>query len=350
MSTLVDGLLDPERAARVLRSANEVELRLAPVAGEDGAAGYGPAPVEPLTFRLRRGDRAATAKGATTQEPVGEITLETAKLTWGGWGGAPFEKVLVTLVVCVGDRRLIAAQAIAADEDRARAACADVETALEDFLGGAEVSAGAAAPAALSSAAERFAFVLEGDYLVLRDYQAAGPREGIAKYALLSVACLVLSGLAWSAFARELSGAHVLSSLLGLAALGLVLALAALAMGEIARFASKYRGKGAPLAWFHDDRIVVSPWVSREGAIGKEPMGQLGAAVRITEVDDVSLKEHDGTFIIWLDTQHGPIDVVTMPDRELAVLHQEAILRWLRAVAAPAKRPRGILRAAPSAA
>lgn len=352
MSATVDGLLDPEQASRFLRYADEVDLRLAPIAGEAGAPPYGPEPVEPVLVHLRRGERTATTQGADTSRPIEAITLETKKLAWGGWGGAPFEKILATVEVRIGGVSYLAAQSIGSDEARAPRACAELSEALEAFCAGAEAEHDSTGDvdATSSPAARRFAFVLEGDYLVLRDFETRGPRQGMGTYVAISAACLVLSGLVWLGFARELSGPRVLSSLLGYAALGLVLALGALAMGEIARFASKYRGKGAPLAWFHDDRVVVAPWVSRTGAIDRQPAGQFGAAIRIPEIDDVCVKEDQGASVVWLDTQHGPIDVVTIQEPALAKLYREALVRALLAVAAPAKRPRGLLRVATAAA
>lgn len=345
MTPVADGLLDPERAGRVLSSATEALLRLAPAAGEAEGASYGPAPVEPRAYRITRGARAIVPEGSEKALPVDDVAVETRKLDWGGWGGSPFSKHLATVIVRSGEQTLVAAHVIDTDEARAREAASALAAPLEGLFAGDSPSGDASTPALSAETARRLALVLEGDYLVLRDFETRGPREHIARYAVLSAICAALSALTWLAFARELTGPRVLSALLGYAAVGLVLALGAVAMGEIARFASKYRAKGAPVAWFHDDRVVVGPWVSRSGAIDRQPEGRLGAAIRIAEVDDVVIKEEGGAFIVSLDTQHGPMDVLTVADRELARLYQTGILRSLCSVAAPAKRPRGVLRA-----
>lgn len=343
---VADGFLDTASAAQLLRSSDTALLRLHPRAAESSQKPYGPLPAAPIVVRLTRGKRTAEViHGGAADAEITRVDVVTRSVSWGGWGGSAFEKTLGTVVVALGDQEHTAALAISPDADRASAAVKPLCDALNELLDGDAASGDApAAPPLSAPLAGRFALALEGDYVVMRDYESAGPRANVTRYALLCAACLVLAAIAWTAFARELAGAAALASLLGYAAVGFVLGAGALAMGEIARFASKYRANNAPLAWFFDDRVVILPWVSREGAIDTQPEGRLGAAIRIPEVDGVIVAEKDGTATVTLQTQHGPIDVFTTKDADVARAYRAAMERMLVAVAAPAKRPTGILK------
>ncbi len=347
---VADGVLDPVAATQLLRSSDTLLLRLHPRAKASQDKPYGPLPAPPIVVRLTRGKRTIEhVCGSAANAEIARVGVVTRKVSWGGWGGSPFEKALATVVVDLAGEEHVAALAISADEDRASESLKPLGDALNELLDGEAKSEGAPASPSLSApAAGRFALALEGDYVVMRDYESIGPRANVPRYALLCAACLALAALAWTAFARELAGAAALSSLLGYGAVGFVLAAGALAMGEIARFASKYRASNAPLAWFFDDRVVILPWVSRDGAIDTQPEGRLGAAIRIPEVDGVTVAEKDGTTTLTLETQHGPIDVFSTKDAGVARAYRSAIERMLVAVAAPAKRPTGILKTAPA--
>jgi hypothetical protein len=347
---IADGTLDLEATVALIRSSDRVLLRLASRAASASSKPYGPAPVHPELLHVERGQPAAKRLDAGSSATIGEVRVDTRELAWGAWGGTAYKKLVGEVVVDVDGEPRIAAVAFDADEERLRARLDRLADAIRELVSGEPKTQSAAAKLPAGSSAARFALVAEDDYLVLRDYENVGPRAGIMRYALLCAVLLVLAGLAWTAFARELAGAKNLSGLLGYAAVGFVLAAGALAMGEIARFASKYRATNAPLAWLYDDRVVVFPWVSRDGAIDTQPEGRLGAAIRIPEVDGVVVVEAGHASTVMLDTQHGPIDVFTTTDRALAAAYRAAFERALVSVAAPAKRPTGILKTAPSAA
>lgn len=88
-----------------------------------------------------------------------------------------------------------------------------------------------------------------------------------------------------------------------------VFALGAFTFVHVARHALRYRAAGTPIAVFADDRVVVMPWVGRNGAIDPRPEGRFGAGVRIAEVRKVHVLERDGVPTVSLDTDHGEIDV-----------------------------------------
>ncbi len=346
---LVDGALDPEGAALALASSDDVILRLAPPSSAPAAPPYGPLPVAPLEVRLRRG----SAEAEVVSEPgrrviLGEIAVRTRTLAWGGWGGSPFTKHLAEATVELqgaGEHRV--AFGIDEDEESARRGVTAVADALARLVAGDPAEERSAPDAPVGrGVARRLGLALEGDYVVLRDYESRGPREDVGRYVLFALASAVLGAIAWAAFVRELSGVRSLSGLLGYAVVGSVLAIGAFAMGEIARFASRYSAESAPLAWFFDDRVVVGPWVSRQGAVDLQPEGKLGAGVRIGDVIDCVTVRREGATAVMLETRHGPMDVFSTTDAALAEAYRRALTRALVAVAAPAKKAVGIVKAA----
>src|SRR6185437_13933980 len=70
------------------------------------------------------------------------------------------------------------------------------------------------------------------------------------------------------------------------------------------------------------DRIVVLPWVARNGAVDARPEGRLGAAIPLVEVRSATPKRRGGegeaTVAAELDTDHGPIDTMICPDEASA--------------------------------
>jgi hypothetical protein len=115
--------------------------------------------------------------------------------------------------------------------------------------------------------------------------------------------------------------------------------LASFAMGMIAWHASRYRASSVPIAWLHDDRVVVAPWVSRAGAIARVPEGRFGAAIKIAELDCVEVQRRGDEHAVTLDGPHGPIDVLTTPHAAVASHWRDALERLLRRVAAPSRKP-----------
>jgi hypothetical protein len=114
--------------------------------------------------------------------------------------------------------------------------------------------------------------------------------------------------------------------------------------GFRARFSYAYVATSTPLAWFADDRVVVAPWVSREGAIDTQPEGRYGAAIKIAEVERVVVDARGDEHTVKLETAHGPIDVLSST-RELCEHWAKAIEGVLPRVAAPHKKATAIMRA-----
>jgi len=181
----------------------------------------------------------------------------------------------------------------------------------------AEIAAGEA-PAPLGeplSAAElaRFGLRTEGSRVVLRDWDSDGPRTSAARNAWIGAALLASAAVAWYALGRSLNAGGVSGATAGAGVVAALLTVAGYAFLGVARFSAKYRAVSAPLVAVARDRIVVLPWVSRDGAVDERPEGRLGAAVALGEVRGASPKPRRPQtpgVAVELDTDHGPIDVM----------------------------------------
>src|SRR5262249_22318297 len=88
----------------------------------------------------------------------------------------------------------------------------------------------------------------------------------------------------------------------------------------VARFSARYRASSAPLAAVGRDRIVVAPWVGRDGAVDARPEGRLGAAMPLGEVRAAGPERRGAAVAVELATDHGPIDAMVCPDEAAAAL------------------------------
>ncbi|HTJ83521.1 MAG TPA: hypothetical protein VL400_17495 [Polyangiaceae bacterium] len=351
----LDATVDLDGVTKALDDGETLALRAAPLLDAPTEEGFGPEPKRSRVVVLERGTRAVTIDAV--QKAVVAVRVSSRALAWGGWGGKAFERGAASVEIELdGGERLVVADVLGDDETSAKERAARLAEALEAALGpagaGATEGAGSAknqAAAASRDAAPRFVLGMEGDLLVLRDFASTGPRNGAGRYRFLAIAALGLGAVAWWQFVVALRAASALSSLLGLAAVGVVLLVAAFAMNEIARFAAKYSADNEPLAWFSDDHVVVAPWVSRKGAVDLRPEGRYGAAIKIPEINAVVLRDHEGKHAVMLETEHGPIDVLYADDLATAKTWRGAVERALVSVAAPTKRAIPLVRARASA-
>jgi hypothetical protein len=362
---VVDAAFEPARAASVLAQGEPVWLRALPDPGEPGGDGYGPAPRDPAWIRVAPGraevelvTHAATI--ARAEARAKSVTLVTARVTWGT-SAAPLVRHLARGVVALEPGgAFVVASAITDDEGHARAALMPILGPLAVALGlevdgatSGPSSAHDASPAASSSSEAsaatarelaRFTLGWEGDRRVLRDLVHPGPRAsgwiwstialGSGTGALVTVARLVSSVNAtapWTTLA-----AH--------AGVAVVFALGAFAFFHVARHALRYRAAGAPVAVFADDRVVVMPWVRRDGAIDPKPEGRFGAGVRIAEIRKTETVTRDGVETVSLDTEHGAIDVAGGLSAPALEALRIAIENACAGVAAP-RRKTAIMRA-----
>jgi hypothetical protein len=173
----------------------------------------------------------------------------------------------------------------------------------------------------------RFAVRPEGDLQVLRDWESVGPRASAARNAWVGGALLVGAVVAWVVVGRALVGDGG-----GAAAAGVIaalLTLAGYAFVTVARFSARYRAPCAALAAIGSDRIVVLPWVARDGAVDLRPEGRLGAAIPLGDVHGASPRPCGPGVAVELVTDHGPIDVLVAADATSARIWCAALARLL---------------------
>src|SRR5262249_22998875 len=122
---------------------------------------------------------------------------------------------------------------------------------------------------------------------------------------------------------------------LGSAALAAIVTLTAYAFFGVARFSAKYGARSVPCVAIGRDRLVVSPWVSRGGAIDERPEGRIGAAIPLGEVRSAVHVARDDAFAVEVDTEHGPIDALVASGEDVAILLRSAIERAIAGAAHP---------------
>lgn len=358
----VDAQLDPGGAVDAVARGGTFWLRASndPRPVVDGGA-YGPPPGASRWLRLDPA-RAEVTLLASDGAPgsalrVVSIATRVARASWGT-SAAPFAKVIARAVlVTEGEERLVFASAIADDEDAARAALAPAVTAIARALGvEADGAIGAAvdppadeddrAPAGAVGAPRlaRFTLGWEGDRLVLRDLTSRGPRESAVLWGAVVVGALLGAVAASVALVLSVRAGAPWTAVALRAGVTAVFVLGAFAFFHVARHAWRYRAEGAPVAVFADDRVVVAPWVGRDGAVDPRPEGRFGAGVRAAEVHRVHVEPRDGLHAVSLDTAHGPIDVATLDDPAEADLLREVVERSLSGVASPVRRKTSLMR------
>jgi hypothetical protein len=162
----------------------------------------------------------------------------------------------------------------------------------------------------------RFGLRREGSRVVIRDWDSAGPRVSAARNAWIGAALMTAAPAAWYALGRALVAGRASGMAVGAGIVAALLTLAGYAFLAVARFSARYRAASAPLVAVGRDRIVVLPWVSRDGAVDERPEGRLGAAIALGEVRGASPQPRGSLpsgVAVELDTDHGPIDVMVCP-------------------------------------
>jgi hypothetical protein len=364
---VVDGHLDLAGALRVARGDQAFWLRAAPDGGAAGADGYGPAPVEPRWLRVTPGEPTLTSIEGGASVVAAGVAVRIARTSWGT-SAAPFIKTIARAAVELNDGAVLwVATAIADDEEAARAPVAQLASALAGALAVPVSGVGTAPPTGEADAARpaasvgpgaggsgrgaapgralvRFSLGWEGDRLVLRDRATRGPREGAVAWAIVVGGSLVAAGVAVASLVRAVGDGAPWTAVALRGSVVAVFLLAAFAFFHVTRHALRYRAAATPIAVFADDRIVVAPWVRRDGAIDPRLEGRFGAGIRAAEVHEVHVVERAGRHAVSLDTEHGPIDLADLEDASGAEALRAVIERALAGVASPARRKTAIMR------
>lgn len=336
----IDAFFASDAAARfVATRPGTVALRAFDAAAPRADEGdYGPLPAAPVELTLSPGSTTAKVDGA--EETVEAVVVETRALGWA------FERTAASVVVRTASRSLIVSETIAAAEEDANTELQPLASALAGYVGLTEESAADGPSRPAPSPAGRFTVRLEGERIVLRDLEGRGPKERVMRYRMLALVSLVLGLVGVFVFVSRYRAGASSGALFGVGVVPVVLFVGAFAMNEIARYANQYRAKSSPLAWFADDRVVVAPWVSRDGAVGTLFEGRLGAAVTCAEINDVEVRSRDGEHAVTLDGLHGPIEVLVTPDADIAAHYREIVATALAKAQSPKKRVTALMRAA----
>ncbi|HEY4117883.1 MAG TPA: hypothetical protein VGM56_08510 [Byssovorax sp.] len=363
---LVDGVLLPNDAARAVEafaSAADVDatllVRVHPPVGAV-EEGWGAAPVPPTLLRLARAGGALTATRAPLRGPgdveparFARVVVARASEPCCALPGCAFTRAHVEVwVELEGGARLLASEGrpLEGQPDDgatrfARALAAALAVPLEDGPTDGASDAPRADDAdeiAVASASQlaRYAARSEGDRFVLRDHAGEGPRLGASTQRVVAIGLAALAVGFWAP-AVEAAIDHAGGRAAAFGSVATLLSIAAFAFSGIARFASAYAASSTPLAWFGAGRFVVAPWVSRGGAIDLRLEGQLGAAIpcaEVTGVDVITRGDDEGTSV-FIDSDHGAIDVVAVGDPALAALLGKAVRRAIELAKHPSAQP-----------
>jgi hypothetical protein len=342
---VVDFLLDPGAACHVLDAAPEhggVVVRAAAEVGP-AAPGHGPVPAAPFWIRVMRGARevgtAPLRGGDGMVRRADRVEIEEQEESCcdaPGCEGVRTRAAVWLVLDPVGGapgRLLLAEQrAVGREAEVAQAVAGRVAQALGVALhrGGAAVEVGRDAgeppppvgPALSAVALARFGVQREGDRVVVRDWDSRGPRASAGRNAWIGAALAAVAAVAWFELWRSLrAGGGLDGPAIAAGVAGALFTVAAYAFLGVARFSAKYQAASAPLAAVGRDRIVVAPWVGRDGAVDARPEGRLGAAIPLGEVRQASLKRRGpAAFAVELDTDHGAIDAMVCTDQAAAEL------------------------------
>lgn len=339
-ATLISGAAPPKVRLRAVVRSKDAE----PSTQSNERAVYGAVPCPTAEIEITRGSSTATLLGDGAVAAVDEVETRTRTLPWS------FDRAVANVVlVLAGGSEVTVAETTDLDEAAARAALEPLREALSTYVGktpresdGPSVSELAAEP----PDARRYSLRFEGNHLVLRDHVSRGPKERVARYRALALILVVLGLVGIVALIDRISNHAPVGAIIGVATVPTVLFIGAFAMSEVARHAAKYRATSAPLAWFADDRVVVEPWVSRDGAIDTTPEGRFGAAIACREIQKVAVHERAGLFAVTLEGLHGPIETLVTDSKEVARLIALKVEAAIEHVTSPKKRVTALMRAA----
>lgn len=332
-----DGWFDPAALTAALADeASPVLLRVHPHLLE-AEEGYAPTPRLPAWLRLDDDGAEVAVQGQREAQTlqVASVSLEAGEERWPGYlKGKP--KWVATLTLEASERWRVA-EAVGDDERAARAQLATMGRALADRLGvdgpdASEAGEHPQAPRSPPTARELapWTFRREGELWVLRDYASHGPRESAGReWAALAIMFLGAIGC-WVMTARSYGlAAWEPAAIWGTSAF--VLSLSSFATFHIARHSSRYRERSEAIMFMAAGSFVVSPWLSRAGAVDDKPEGSYGAAIRLRELERASVAPIGG-HTIRLYTTHGPMDVGTLETEAMADRWRAVLLRFAGAV------------------
>ena len=153
----------------------------------------------------------------------------------------------------------------------------------------------------------RFTLRSEGARVVLRDYGSLGPRAAAAPKAVVGVVfCGVAVAMAYALVQASLSGGSV-GEIVAYGGLTALMGVSSYTFASLAWFAAKYSATSEPLVAVGADKLVVRPWVARDGTVDVRNDGRYGAAIPLGEVTDVAAVPRGGRTAVEIQTDHGPI-------------------------------------------
>lgn len=334
---IIDFQIDPAGALAALGELAEgdgIIVRASPELGE-GREGFGPAPSDPVLLRVMRGAREI---GQVSQRGDGgrvvraeRVEVDEDERPCCDASSCDRMRTWKTVwLVLDGDEKHVIAEARSLAESPAREPSIEaIASALASALGvearraeaseqGDHAARDEASKALSPDAIARFAIRSEGDRVVVRDLGSIGPRADAPRNTVVGLALWIIAGGMFYGLILTLKGG---GGTFPMAAFGVAAALfflAGVAFLGVARFASKYTARSSPLAVVSADRLVIAPWVARDGAVDARPEGRLGAAIPLGEVRASKVTPRDGGAAVIVDTDHGAIDVLVADRSDVA--------------------------------
>jgi hypothetical protein len=171
--------------------------------------------------------------------------------------------------------------------------------------------------------------------VVLRDHGSAGPRGRAGRLLLIAAVLGAVALALWAMLVVGLQRDGGTGVLLGIGVVAGLLSLTAYAFFGVGRFAMRYAARSAPLLWVGDGRVTAMPWVARDGRVDLRPEGRFGASIPTGEVRGAAVRSREQGFVIELDTDHGPIDVLSPTAEPVAAFWCAAITRAIADAAHP---------------
>jgi hypothetical protein len=347
---VVDFIMDPGAACRALDALPEhagLVFRGLPALGED-AGGHGPLPADPVWVRLMRGARelgtAQLRGGDGMVRRAASVELRERDEVCCDLPACKLSRTHAEVWLLLeesagGDTELLVAEERAASgpPDVARGIAARLGKALDvpvkrggeaftDEPGEAPEPSGAS-PSAVELS--RLTVRSEGERLVVRDWDSAGPRAAVGQNLVIGGILAVIAAGLWVMLARALGGAEVPGGAVGAGMAATLMTLGAYTFLAVAQYAGKYKARSAPMLSIARDRAAVLPWVSREGAVDVRPEGRVGAALPLVEVKGASFGAGAGGVAVRLETDLGPYDVAILETEDGARAWSVAVERAL---------------------